>query len=53
MIIYDLYIYIYRIIYIHIHIKVNYASNRIYEKTFRSDLSAQKNLSFGELLTTI
>ena len=26
--------------------------NRIYEKTFRSDLSAQKTLSFDELRTT-
>ena len=43
--IYDGYIYIYMyiiIIIIHIHIKVNYAINRIYEKTFRSDLSTQK-----------
>ena len=40
------------VIYIHIHIKVNYAINRIYEKTFRSDLSTQKNLSFEELLTS-
>ena len=49
--IYDVYICIY-ISYIHIHIKVNYAINRIYEKTFRSDLSAQKSLSFDKLLTT-
>ena len=34
------------------HIKVNYAINRIHEKTFRSDLSRQKNLFFDELLTT-
>ena len=27
---------------IYIHIKVNYAINRIYEKTFRSNLSTQK-----------
>ena len=47
--IYILYIYIY-IKYIHIHIKINYANNRIYEKTFRLvDLSTQKNLSFDEL----
>ena len=45
---YMLYIYIYiyiiyiYILYIHIHIKVNYVINRIYEKTFRSDLSTQK-----------
>ena len=30
------------ILYRHIHIKINYAVNRIYEKTFRSDLSTQK-----------
>ena len=48
------YIYIYDvyILYIHIHITINYAINRIYEKTFRSNLSTQKNLSFDELLTT-
>ena len=40
------------VLYIHIHIKVNYAINRIYEKTFRSDLPTQKNLSFDELLST-
>ena len=35
--------YIYICIYIiYIHIKINYAVNRIYEKTFRSDLSTQK-----------
>ena len=37
---------------IHIQIKVNYAINKIYENTFRSDLSTQKNLPFDELLTT-
>ena len=42
----------YIILYIHIHIKVNDAINRVYEKTFRSELSRQKNLSFDELLTT-
>ena len=42
----------YIILYIHIHINVNDAINRIYEKTFRSELSRQKNLSFDELLTT-
>ena len=45
----DVYIYkdidIY-ILYIHIHLKVNSAINRIYEKTFRSDLSTQKKPLF-------
>ena len=45
-------VYIVYILYIHIHIKVNYIINRIYEKTFRSDLPTQKNLSFDELLAT-
>ena len=40
------------ILYVHIHIKVNYAIKRIHEKTFRSHLYTQKNLSFDELLTT-
>ena len=40
--IYYIYVYIY-ILYIHIHIKVNYAINKIYEKTFRPDLSTQKD----------
>ena len=43
---------LFAMLYIHIHVKANYAINRIYEKTFRSDLSTQKNLSFDELLTT-
>ena len=39
--IYDVLYDIYMILYTDIHIKGNYVTNRIYEKTFRSDLSTQ------------
>ena len=45
-ILYYIYTYIYIHIYIYIYIKVNYTIHRIYEKTFRSDLSAQKKPLF-------